>query len=673
MDEMVSDMIATATASSSWGRADLDAMTATLTRTLTRTVSLGAGGTFRALSETAGRFDETAWFWTDDNAKAAELLAEPATYDRDPAGADAAIDFVVRMSRGLVMRRRCGPAELRVVRRAATAFRIETSFFILDGDLMAGVVRHSLRFNDNRSIAAARHGAGSLAFRHMGRRVVVQLADTISEASVDVGADAATLGIVSTLRHRGPVLGHVTCRYTIDRHRPSVALAVTLRVEPGIVLEDVVLSTALEGLGSVPRVHYRALGIRTGDRRRVARPAPGEAAVLHRGPADDVAIVQEGGAPGFAYGLHGLLVDGNRLEAITGASKRGDRFDAVSHRYRLGTVSGEATIREERLLTGGGYYDVPGHYADVMRLRGEGGAVDPSMSYDIGAELNAVAAHLLFARRGRYARPPPPERLEALTAWYDRHLGQFFAHVRAGAEGDLGRVYTRGLAFVALSLDCMVRATGQPRYRALMDVAVGLILRLARRQLFGPSRHGTTFADVWAPRGCFLDCHAACLLALARASRHGDPTGALAPAIAAGLRNIHLYQGVVKLSPTHSEPYDGLAVIQRRRWDTHVDTGFWTFKVGLVLRALHAVRRAADAGALPLSDAARRALDVRVSVAERQIAASCRRVGDRIEVMTSPVATETNSETQPWVALGLVPAVDEAIEGCHPPPALSTA
>ena len=39
---------------------------------------------FTALSETAERFNETRWFWTDDNAKAAELLAEPAFYDCQP-------------------------------------------------------------------------------------------------------------------------------------------------------------------------------------------------------------------------------------------------------------------------------------------------------------------------------------------------------------------------------------------------------------------------------------------------------------------------------------------------------------------------------------------------------------------------------------------------------------
>jgi hypothetical protein len=32
-----------------------------------------------------------------------------------------------------------------------------------------------------------------------------------------------------------------------------------------------------------------------------------------------------------------------------------------------------------------------------------------------------------------------------------------------------------------------------------------------------------------------------------------------------------------------------------------------------------------------------------------------------LEVLTSRMSGETNSETQPWVALGLVPVVDEQI------------
>ena len=61
------------------------------------------------------------------------------------------------------------------------------------------------------------------------------------------------------------------------------------------------------------------------------------------------------------------------------------------------------------MLTGGGYYDVPDQYIDIMRNATGGGAFDPSMTYDIGAELNAVAVHILFAR-ARASMPRRPTR-----------------------------------------------------------------------------------------------------------------------------------------------------------------------------------------------------------------------------------------------------------------------
>ena len=83
-------------------------MVAFIKRRLVKTAEVGADR-FPALAETAERFNNTSWFWTDDNAKAAELLVEPSLYNADPTYADAAIDFVLRMSEGAVIQRRCAP------------------------------------------------------------------------------------------------------------------------------------------------------------------------------------------------------------------------------------------------------------------------------------------------------------------------------------------------------------------------------------------------------------------------------------------------------------------------------------------------------------------------------------------------------------------------------------
>ncbi len=165
----------------------LPAMVAFIKRRLVKTAEMG-GQRFPALAETAERFNETSWFWTDDNAKAAELLAEPGLYDADPTHADAALDFVLRMSEGAVIQRRCGPPELRVLSADPRAFRVETAFFILEGDLSRGLVRHALRFNDGRTVTAAQHTGNSVSVRQGRRDRTLDVEEAITDFGVETGA-----------------------------------------------------------------------------------------------------------------------------------------------------------------------------------------------------------------------------------------------------------------------------------------------------------------------------------------------------------------------------------------------------------------------------------------------------------------------------------------------------
>ena len=246
-----------------------------------------------------------------------------------------------------------------------------------------------------------------------------------------------------------------------------------------------------------------------------------------------------------------------------------------------------------------------------------------------------------------------------MTGWYDRHLQRYFDFIRPGAPDCLDRVFTRGLAFVVLSLDCMVRATGERRYRENMATGIGMILAMQSGENRGRNVFELTFGDTWAGRTPFLDNHAACILAVARAAWHGDPDGKLGRAAHDGIVGICLYSGTVDLGGGHTEAYDGLAVLNKN--GTHADTGFWNFKVAMVLRALAAVQCAAEAGVIAMSEQERERLLLRRQIARDLVAGSMRWHGDMLEVLTSRIAGETNSETQPWVALGLVPAIDERI------------
>src|SRR5207248_3536727 len=90
---------------------------------------------------------------------------------------------------------------------------------------------------------------------------------------------------------------------------------------------------------------------------------------------------------------------------------RSGRYHWIYPRYFLGRIAPQETrsVTEDRLLTGGGYYREPDIYRRVLEDAVKNGNVDPSMSYDIGAELNAVAVTLLFSKQGRYRSAPARE------------------------------------------------------------------------------------------------------------------------------------------------------------------------------------------------------------------------------------------------------------------------
>ncbi len=184
--------------SATFDRVALDAMVAYIQQRLVKTVSLAGEDSFLALAETAERFNETRWFWTDDNAKAIELLCEPTLFDADPSYTNAAIDFVLRMSEGAVIQRRCGPPELRVLSTDPCAFRVETAFFIVEGDLSKGIVRHALRFNDGRTVTAAQHTGNIIAFRHRRRRFSLDVEHAITSHAVEVAERSVVLSHTST-------------------------------------------------------------------------------------------------------------------------------------------------------------------------------------------------------------------------------------------------------------------------------------------------------------------------------------------------------------------------------------------------------------------------------------------------------------------------------------------
>jgi len=621
-----------------------------------------------AVAETAERFNDTAWFWVDDTGKTAELFAVPTVRDAHPALADAMLDYVLRLSPDRLIHRRAAVPELRLVSADPEKFHAYNSFFILTGDLTRGVICPSIRYNDERTRVVAQYSGNLIRFEYRRRRQAIDIEDSIKSWSIAEHPDRIVFSHTSVIRGR-PLTGNaihvcdVTYQYTLWRARPSVEVSVTVQVVPGVTLDNVQITTAFDQIS--PACGFAAAVVTLGDEVQSYLAPEQEKVALNVGPADYLCLYESTCIPGFANGLHAHFKNSSMLDEIIAEGTRPGKYHWVYARYGLGKLQdGESrSIVEDRLLTGGGYYNKPHIYRQLMIAAETGnGEIDPSVSYDIGAELNAVAVTLLFAKRGLYqVSPPSVERLQSLKIWYDRHLETYLEIVGPGEGGERQRVFVRGLSFVILSLDCMARAYPDAGYQAKLQTCVQLMLRIEdhvrggmEESLFGPPD-----PDHQVPE---LDCQVSALLALARAAYWGDQDRQISGAIRRALR-------AISLSCAYSDPGGQTAflhdtmLIRNAVGGTAQDTGFWNFKLGLALRAFNAIRQIQGLGSLFLDQHTLNHLEMLDVFARLALKPSMRWEDGMLEVLTSQKAGETNSETQPWVALGLAPAIEWEILG----------
>ncbi|MGD9879906.1 MAG: methyltransferase domain-containing protein [Reyranella sp.] len=622
-----------------------------------------------AIAETAERFDDTAWFWTDDTAKTAELFALPRVRDAYPDLAKAMVDHVLRLSPDLIIHRRAALPELKLVSGDPRDFRAYNSIFNLSGNLTRGVVCPSIRFNDGRTLVAAEYSGNMVEFTYRWRRQTVDIEDSISRWSVDEQSDRIVFSHTSAIAGK-PLLGaarhvcDVTYSYTLWRARSTVELSVSVDVAQGVTLRNFKVTTGFDQLSRTKAFGTVIVGRGDVFETSIVRDEP--RMLLATGKADYASVFESYETPGFALGLHAHLKDGDRLEDIVAEGSFADRFHWIHARYRLGTIPGGGTrgIVEDRLLTGGGYYDRPAHYRRmIIDAESADGHVDPGMSYDVGAELNAVATTILFAEQGRYSASPPGQgEVQALKSWFDRHLDIYLDVVRPAASDAKSRIFVRGLSFVILALDCMARAYENSDYRSKLDICVQLLLRL---EVPVPGGDEQSLYSIHTPEDIAppqLDCQCAAILALARAACWSDPNQKISASIRRGLRAIQI---VTVNGAQYGAPdltYDTI-LIRKQADGTLEDTGFWNFKLGLALRAFKAVRLVQDLGFLTLDSASLAYLADLTERASEALRPSFRPENGTMEVLTSQRSGETNSETQPWVALGLVPAIELEILG----------
>jgi hypothetical protein len=153
-------------------------------------------------------------------------------------------------------------------------------------------------------------------------------------------------------------------------------------------------------------------------------------------------------------------------------------------------------------------------------------------------------------------------------------------------------------------------------------------------------------------RSAFVDGHSASLLALTQAIRCiNDPR--FAQAIDRGLASYCIETASVNIG--RPVKIDVLATsIGLANGHRHTENAYWNFNVGLALRFFAALRNSPNADLQAIAARHRDRIELFEMVLRWQLQRSITERDDSIEIRTSMHAAETNSETQPWVMLGLL-------------------
>jgi hypothetical protein len=242
---------------------------------------------------------------------------------------------------------------------------------------------------------------------------------------------------------------------------------------------------------------------------------------------------------------------------------------------------------------------------------------------------------------------------DELRSFFDRYLQHYFDNFVSGHYERQNTIMSRQLAFVILGVVTMYRATGCEDYldrlRRLCDVL--LDFEVGFSDVAGQPASGFPYG-IATHHAVFVDGHSASLLALTQAARCiSDPRFALA--IDRGLASYCSETSFVQLGDSKRK-IDVLATSVGIDGRLHTENAYWNFNVGLALRFFAALRNSPDPALQDIAVRHRDRLELFEAVLHWQLKKCITERDDCIEIRTGEFSAETNSETQPWVMLGLL-------------------
>jgi hypothetical protein len=629
-----------------------------LVRHMYRPVELANGASHFAIAETALPIAGDSWFWTDDNAKVLEFLSRPELWQRFPSQITEILRFIQAMCSGPLIFRRVSPPRLEPIEKQGALDRYYHSLMDVKYDLSRGEVIAGLRFHDERNRDNLLMTGNYVEFNHHRRRFRLTVESAIT--NVDGRQDGHTL----RLRHSGDLhfesrrkryrLGRIAYTYIIDARSMLIDVEVTLEIEPGLPANDVVLTIGHNQLG---RMRYRTIAT---DVTPAARPLyragiPGRRLLNAAGAS--YYLIRQPHISGDCFAIHSMSRDPARLTELETVVQRWGRLRSAVARYSFPGSQCGATlfVGERKLITGGGFYDRIADYAGVMRAEAitvsEQQAVrDLSTSYDYGSKINAFAKCFAVYRARKVATDSAG--LEELRSLFDKYLNYYYQLFISVHEKQRNSIFSRDLSFVILGVVTMYRATNAADYLLRLARLCDVLLEFqVRSHNLGGEPASGFLMRMTSPRVAYVDCQSAALLALTQAARYLD-NPRLVAAIERGLASYCVETCTVAADVPYEVDTVATSIVDRLG-TRRTENAFWNFKAGMTLRFFAALRRSPHPALQSIVARHRERMDLLDAVLRRQLERSITQREDSIEIRTAVSAGETNSETQPWVMLGL--------------------
>ena len=630
-----------------------------LIRHLYRSIDVAEGKTFFAIAENENPKGDD-WFWNDDNAKSLEFLSRPEVWRRFPGETAEVLRFVRSMCHGPYIFRRISSPRLEPSGKEGHVSTYLHSLMRLKCDESRGAVAAGVRFHDERTHDNLWLTGNRVEFAFRRRRFELNVESALS--NVDATQDGHTLRLRQaselyfTPRWRPLRLGLLTYTYTFDARSMLIDVEAALDLEPGRKVSDVSLTIGHDAL-DLP--YFTSIGADTEPTGNVlfsaGEPGPG---IVGMDGASYYSI-RQGFISGDALAIHTIPRGQARLASIqTEVQPAGKLYRAIATYAFPGPQRGGRLLTAEwKLITAGGFYnrvaDYVGFVRDAAAARSvQRAAYDFSISYDYGVTINCFAKCFAVCASGDVV-PQTAGLQEELRSLFDLYLEYYFdVYVNEHARQP-NTIFSRELAFVVLGVVTMYRATGADDYRRrlarLCDVLLDFEVRF--EDVAGNPASGFLMR-LDSPRAAYVDCHSAALLALTQAARYiSDPR--LAAAIDRGLAGFFLETCSVDVGGRRKIDTVSTTMIDENG-TRRTENPFWNFKVGMTLRFFNALRSTTDPALQAVAARHRDRIELFEIILRRQLERSITQRDDGVEIRIAEIAAETNSETQPWVMLGLL-------------------